>query len=43
MEMLEEVNIVVPPLAPFDVGVVEDGEEDDNEENEGEEGDEDLL
>jgi hypothetical protein len=40
MEMLDVVDIVVPPLASFDVGVDGDGEEYDGEDDEGEEGDE---
>ncbi|KAK1662945.1 hypothetical protein QYE76_051104 [Lolium multiflorum] len=40
MEILDVVDIVVPPLAPLDVGVDEDGEEDDGEDDEGEEWDE---
>jgi hypothetical protein len=41
MEMLDVVDIVVLPLAPFDVGVDEDGEEYDGEDDEREERDED--
>jgi hypothetical protein len=40
MEMLDVVDIVVPPLALFDAAVDRDGEEDDGEDDEGEEGDE---
>ena len=41
MDMLEEVDIADPPLAPFDIGVDGDGEQDDGEDDEMDEGEED--